>query len=29
MKMLAYDIIEKQFDYGEKIQLKNFIGLIN
>lgn len=27
--MLAYELNEKQFDYGDKINLKNNIGMIN
>ncbi|CAD8160462.1 unnamed protein product [Paramecium octaurelia] len=29
MKMLAYELNEKQYDYGDKIILKNHIGMIN
>ncbi|CAD8081755.1 unnamed protein product [Paramecium sonneborni] len=29
MKMLAYELNEKLYDYGDKINLKNYIGMIN
>lgn len=27
--MLAYELNEKQYDYGDRINLKNHIGMIN